>query len=114
MPQATTAFGSPARLASYAGLVPVPQDSGRINGNLRRPRRYNRRLRRVFYLAAFASLAARGESWEFYQRKRSEGRKHNQAIICLARRLVDVVWALIRDEREFAPRREISAVSAAA
>lgn len=57
----------------------------------------------MFYLAAFASLAARGESWEFYQRKRSEGRKHNQAIICLARRLVDVVWALIRDEREFAP-----------
>lgn len=107
------AFGSSGRLASFAGLVPVPQDSGRIHGNLRRPRRYNRRLRRVFYLAAFASLPAKGESWEFYQRKRSEGHKHNQAVICLARRLVDVLWALIRDDREFTPRSAGSVQTAA-
>src|SRR5208283_183029 len=50
------AFVTAGRLASYAGLVPVPQDSGRISGNLRRPKRYNRRLRRVFYLAALSSL----------------------------------------------------------
>lgn len=106
-------FGSSGRLASYAGLVPVPQDSGRVSGNLRRPRRYNRRLRRVFYLAAFASLRAKGDSWEFYQRKRAEGRKHNQAVICLARRLVDVLWALIRDDREFAPRCSASVHTAA-
>lgn len=30
------------RLASYAGLVAVPQDSGRVSGNLRRPKRDNR------------------------------------------------------------------------
>lgn len=108
------AFGSSGRLASYAGLVPIPQDSGRVSGNLRRPRRYNRRLRWVFYLAAFASLAAKGESWVFYHRKRAEGRKHNQAITCLARRLVDVAWALIRDDREFTPGRATSAVRAAA
>jgi transposase len=39
------------RLASAAGLVPVPRDSGRRTGNLHRPRRYSRRLRRVFYLS---------------------------------------------------------------
>ena len=36
-------FATAGRLASYAGLVPVPKDSGRITGNLRRPKRYNRR-----------------------------------------------------------------------
>ncbi|MGW4095221.1 IS110 family transposase, partial [Nocardia sp. NPDC004750] len=41
-------FASAGRLASYAGLVPVPRDSGRVSGNLHRPKRYNRRLRRVF------------------------------------------------------------------
>jgi transposase len=30
------AFANSGRLASYAGLVPVPQDSGRVTGNLRR------------------------------------------------------------------------------
>ncbi|WP_224386790.1 IS110 family transposase [Pseudonocardia sp. ICBG1293] len=94
-------FASSGRLASYAGLVPVPQDSGRISGNLRRPRRYNRRLRRVFYMAALSSLKVNGPSRAFYQRKRSERMLHTQALLALARRLVDVLWALLRDRRMF-------------
>jgi transposase len=35
-------FGSSDRLAGVAGLAPVPKDSGRISGNMRRPRRYCR------------------------------------------------------------------------
>lgn len=62
-------FATAGRLASYAGLVPVPKDSGRITGNLRRPKRYNRRLPRVFYLAALSSLRADGPSRQFYDRK---------------------------------------------
>ena len=44
-----------------------------------------------------------GPSKTFYQRKRAEGKMHTQALIALARRLVDVIWALIRDNREFQP-----------
>lgn len=51
------AFGSAGRLAGVAGLAPVPRDSGRISGNMRRPHRYHRRLLRVFYLSA--QIAAR-------------------------------------------------------
>lgn len=98
------AFGTAGRLASYAGLVPVPRDSGRISGNLHRPKRYNRRLRRVFFMAALSSLKVEGPSREFYQRKRSERRVHTQALLALARRLVDVLWALLRDGRHFVHR----------
>ncbi|BBY59357.1 IS110 family RNA-guided transposase [Mycolicibacterium sarraceniae] len=94
-------FGTAGRLASYAGLVPVPQDSGRVSGNLRRPKRFNRRLRRVFYLAALSSLRTGGPSRQFYDRKRGERLVHSQALLALARRLVDVLWALLRDGREF-------------
>jgi transposase len=100
---ARAAFGQPGRLASYAGLVPVPKDSGRVTGNWRRPRRYNRTLRRVFYMAALSSLKAEGPSRTFYQRKRAEHRIHTQALLALARRLVDVLWALLRDNRTFSP-----------
>lgn len=100
---AMAAFGRPARLAAYAGLVPVPKDSGRVTGNWRRPRRYNRALRRVFYMAALSSLKADGPSRTFYQRKRAEHRIHTQALLALARRLVDVLWALLRDNRAFSP-----------
>jgi transposase len=96
-----TAFATSGHLAAYAGLVPVPQDSGRITGNLRRPQRYNRRLRHVFYMAAFSSIKADGPSRTFYQRKRAERLTHTQALLALGRRLVDVLWALLRDNRHF-------------
>lgn len=96
------AFGNSGRLAAYAGLVPVPRDSGRVRGNLHRPKRYHRGLRRVFYLAALSSIKVQdGPSRRFYLRKRDEGKVHTQALIALARRLIDVIWALLRDGREF-------------
>jgi transposase len=97
------AFGSAARLATYAGLAPVPNDSGRRTGVLHRPQRYHRRLRHVFYMAAFASIKPDGPSREFYQRKRAERQRHTKAMIALARRLVDVLWALLRDDRVWQP-----------
>ncbi|MET7881410.1 IS110 family transposase [Micromonospora profundi] len=96
-------FGSSSRLAAYAGLAPVPRDSGRVRGNLHRPTRYHRGLRRVFYLAALSAIKPEGPSQVFYRRKRAEGKLHTQALIALARRLIDVVWALLRDGREFQP-----------
>ncbi|MGW7539493.1 IS110 family transposase [Amycolatopsis sp. NPDC054798] len=106
-------FASAGRLASYAGLVPVPQDSGRVTGNLRRPKRYNRRLRRVFYMAALSSLRADGPSRAFYDKKRGERLIHTQALLALARRLVDVLWALLRDGRRFTPTAPQPITSAA-
>ena len=107
-------FASSGRLASYAGLVPVPRDSGRVCGNLHRPKRYNRRLRRVFYMAALSSLRyENGPSRRFYDRKRSERQIHTQALLALARRPVDVLWALLRDGREFSAVHPASVAAAA-
>jgi len=101
--RALEAFASSGRLASYAGLVPVPKDSGRVAGNYHRPRRYHRPLRQVFYMMALSSLRAEGPSKVFYQRKRDENKIHVQALLALARRLVDVLWALLRDNRVYSP-----------
>ncbi|MCX4748019.1 IS110 family transposase [Kitasatospora sp. NBC_01287] len=95
------AFGSPDRLAGVAGLAPVPRDSGKVSGNLQRPRRYSRRLLRMFYLSAQVAAIHCPESRRFYQRKRTEGKSHKQAVLALARRRLNVLWALIRDHRTF-------------
>jgi len=96
-------YADAGRLASAAGLVPVPRDSGRRTGNLHRPKRYSRRLRRVFYLSAQTSILGEGPNRDFYLKKRGEGLKHVQALIALARRRVDVLWALLRDNRTWTP-----------
>ncbi|MFJ4633782.1 IS110 family transposase [Streptomyces sp. NPDC088847] len=94
-----TVFGTPDRLAAFGGVAPVPRDSGKISGNLRRPQRYNRRLQRVFYTSALFSIRRSEESRRFYDRKRAEGKRHTQAVLALARRRVNVLWALLRDGR---------------
>ncbi|NQU37427.1 MAG: IS110 family transposase [Actinobacteria bacterium] len=96
------AFDNAGRLACVAGLAPVPRDSGRISGNLHRPRRFNRRLLRTCYLAALSSLKNSPSSRAFYDRKRTEGKSHKQALIALARRRMNVIWAMLRDNKPYA------------
>ncbi|CAN5909711.1 IS110 family transposase [soil metagenome] len=95
------AFESADKLAAYAGLVPAAHDSGKRTGNNRRMRGGNKVLKRVFYQSAFASLRSSPESRAFYDRKRREGKRHVQALIALARRRVNVLWAMLRDGTTF-------------
>ena len=97
-------FESAERLAAYAGLVPAANDSGKRVGNSKRMRGGNKTLKRVFYQAAFASLRSSPESRAFYDRKRAEGKRHTQALIALARRRVNVLWAMLRDGTTFEAR----------
>ncbi|MGP4020434.1 transposase [Saccharopolyspora sp. 5N708] len=92
-------FGTADRLAGVSGLVPAPRDSGRITGNLHRPQRYSRRLLRIFHLSAQLSIQHCAASKTYYDRKRAEGKRHTQAVLALARRRLNVLWALVRDNR---------------
>jgi transposase len=92
-----TAFDSVDRLAGVSGLAPVPRDSGRIHANHRRPRRYDRRLLRACYLSAQIAIRADPASRTYYDRKRLEGKTHTQAVLALARRRLNVLWAMLRD-----------------
>jgi transposase len=94
-------FESADQLAAYAGLVPAARDSGKRVGNHRRMRGGNKVLKRVFFLSAFASLRSSPHSRAFYDRKRREGKRHTQALIALARRRVNVLWAMLRDGTTF-------------
>lgn len=97
------AFDSVDRLAGVSGLAPVPRDSGRVTGNLKRPRRYNRRLLRACYLAAQIAIRTDSASRTYYDRKRSEGKTHTQAVLALARRRLNVLWAMLRDHAVYQP-----------
>ncbi|WP_156297166.1 IS110 family transposase [Mycobacterium paragordonae] len=96
-----TAFTGADQLAGFAGLAPQPRDSGRIHGNLRRPKRYHRGLLRSMYLSAQISITTSPASRTFYQRKRAEGKSHKQAVLALARRRISVLWAMLRDHTTY-------------
>ena len=106
-------FADGDKLASYAGLAPVTRQSGKsINGEAKR-RRGNHRLKNAMFLAAFASLRS-PDSKAFYDRKRGEGKRHNAALICLARRRCNVILAMLRTQQAYNPAHRTTDLAEAA
>jgi len=94
-------FPTAGHLAAYAGIAPVTRKSGTsIRGEFP-SRSGNKNLKNAFFMSAFASLRADPVSRAYYDRKRGEGKKHHAAIICLARRRSDVLYAMLRDRRPY-------------
>lgn len=91
-----SAFASAAHLAAYAGIAPVTRTSGTSIKGEHPSRAGNRKLKRALFLAAFAALHD-PVSRTYYDKKRAEGKKHNAALICLARRRCDVIYALLKN-----------------
>jgi len=65
-----------------------------------RSQRGNHALKSALFLSAFASLSDPA-SRAYYDRKRTQGKRHNAALICLARRRVDVLFAMLRDHTPY-------------
>jgi transposase len=99
---AISRFPSPAHLAAYAGLGPTPWRSGTSIKSDAPSRFGNHRLKNALFLAAFSSLR-HPPSRTYYDRKRAEGKRHNQAVLCLARRRVDVLHAMLRHGALYQP-----------
>ena len=97
-------FASAAKLAAYAGLAPRVRRSGRSLNSVTRPRAGNRRLKRVLVLSAARSVDLCEESRAYYDRKRSEGRCHYSAAVALARRRINVMYAMLRDGKRYESR----------
>lgn len=95
-------FPSAAHLASYAGVAPVTCQSGTSVRGTRRARHGNLRLKAALFQAAFSSLSAPA-SRTYYARKRAHGASHTQALLALARRRTDVLYAMMRDGTPYQP-----------
>ena len=108
-----SAFATGSKLAAYAGLAPVTRQSGTSLNAETRSRRGNHRLKNAMFLAAFASLRDPA-SKAFYDRKRAEGKRHNAALICLARRRCDVILAMLRTGQPYQPARPAPGLAEAA
>jgi transposase len=103
-------FAGADQLAAAAGLAPILKQSGKTR-YLRRARSEDRALKRLFYQSAFNAIRYDPASKTFYQRKRAEGKNHQQAVLALARRRVNVLHALLRSRRPYQPGYTASAAA---
>ena len=97
-------FDTGAQLASYSGLAPVTRRSGSSIRGEHVSHGGNKRLKRAMFLSAFASLRSDPVSRAYYQRKRDQGKRHNQAVLALAHRRILTLHAMIRDGALYDPQ----------
>ncbi|MEU2720214.1 IS110 family transposase [Streptomyces smyrnaeus] len=96
-------FPTAGHLAAYAGLAPATRNSGSSIRGEQPSRRGKKQLKRAFFLSAFAALSE-PVSRAYYDKKIKEGKHHTQALLCLARRRSDVLFAMLRDGTFYQPQ----------
>jgi transposase len=94
-------FDSVDKLASYAGIAPRTHRSGTSIKGESAARSGNRALKNTLFLSAFASIRSDPLSRAYYDKKRAEGKRHNAAVMCLARRRLKIMYAIMRDQRPY-------------
>lgn len=101
-------FQSEAGLAVYMGMAPLTNSSGSFHGS-KRPRQVNRRAKMAMMSAAARHVRSVPESLCYYTKKRAEGKAHNQAIRCVGRQLVRVMWSMLKKGRDYQVATTITA-----
>lgn len=80
-------FPTEAHFASYCGAAPIEASSG-----TRLSRAGDRTLNHALHLMAITQVRSHPDGRAYYQRKRAAGKSHNEAMRCLKRRLVSVIY----------------------
>jgi transposase len=95
-------FHAPGALAKYAGCAPREHSSGKTI-RWRKTRSGNRRLNRAFHRMALSQISRSGNdaARAYFKRKISEGKTKTQALVCLRRQLVNVVWMMLKHKTEY-------------
>jgi len=93
-------FAGEASLALYLGMCPLDNQSGDYHGS-KVPKQVNKRARMAMTNALAHHIKYVPQSRAFYDRKRAEGKSHNQALRSLGRHMVRVIWCMLRDGRDY-------------
>ena len=97
-------FNSAAKLAAFAGVDPTMKQSGDFTGSRNRmSKRGSPYLRRALWLAATVASFKDPAISAFYKRKRAEGKSHLTALGHVARKMVNIIFAVLRDNSPYFP-----------
>jgi transposase len=93
-------FRSDASLGLYVGMSNLDNSSGKYQGS-KAPKHVNTRAKAAMMIAVDRHRKAVPESQRYDEKKRAEGKGHNQAIRALGRHLCRVIYQLLKEERVY-------------
>ncbi len=101
-------FSSPDKLARYCGVAPIDYSSGEKERILKNAQG-NRALYKLFHDLAARNISpgrkncrpTNGIFYDYYQRKLTQGKTKHQAIVCVMRRLVGIIYGMMKNKTDY-------------
>jgi len=96
-----TKFTTQSEITKLAGLNIYEVSSGKRRGQRRISKRGRSLLRKVLYYAAIQTVRKNGIMHDYYQKLIGRGMKKIMALVAVARKLLRIIFAIVRDHSEF-------------
>lgn len=97
-------FTDPKQLAAYAGISPSQYESGiSVHKKIKISKIGNSKIRSTLYLSSLSCIRSNSPFKTFYERLRAKGKPAKVALIAVARKLLNIVFAIIKSGKSFDP-----------
>ena len=97
-------FPDPSKVVAFAGIDPTVSQSGEFISNKNKmSKKGSPYLRRALWMAATDAALYDPAMKAYYDKKRAEGKHHMTAIGAVSRKLTYVIYALMRDKKDYVP-----------
>jgi len=95
-------FRSSDSLAKYGGFCPREKSSGKKIRHIK-TKSGNRRLNKAIHRIALSQIGRNGNKYskEYFRKKITEGKSKTQALCCLKRRLVNIIFMMLKHKQEY-------------
>ena len=94
-------FSTQSEIMKLAGLDLYEISSGKRKGQRRISKRGRSLLRKILFYAAIQMIRKNGIMYDYYARLTGRGMERMRALIAVARKLLRIIHALVRDNRDY-------------
>lgn len=94
-------FDTQKELLKHAGLDLFEISSGKLRGSRRISKRGRPLLRKLLFFAALNTVRKGGVMYDHYQKHLKKGMKKIKALVAIARKLLGIIFALVRTKCEY-------------
>lgn len=101
-------FSDESSLAVYLGVAPLNHSSGKYV-SAKASRHVNIRAKVAIMAALSKHILMMPDAKRYYEKKRVEGKKHNQAVRAFGRHMVRVIWGMLKHDRNYQNRNLLTA-----
>lgn len=95
-------FDKPSKLIAFAGIEPSENQSGnKLSSNAKTSKRGSPYLRHAIYTASLVAMSNEPTLRAYYNKKISEGKHHFVALAGISRKLLTIIYYILKEDRDY-------------